>query len=166
MSFGTEVQMLPWLPNGAPPQSRIKFCGAYTLSPGSNAYFSYATGNLGKTLHEIGIGYHRQFNDIFHMACSYDLSSTPNKRWKSTLKVGYALQSMEKSGALNAVRGFIDSACKLACYAELPLKEGLTMGYCAKFDFYKNVYDLGVSINMAPSSPAPTGRAQKRENRD
>jgi len=166
MSFGTEVQMLPWLPNGSPPQSRIKVSGAYTLSPGSNAYLSYATGNLGKTLHEIGVGYHRQFNDLFHMACSCDISSTPTKQWKSNLKLGYALQTIDKTGSVSAVKGFIDSAFKLACHAEHPLSSGYSMGYCAKFDFYKNVYDLGVSLNMGPSQqqqPQVTGKREKKQ---
>jgi len=148
--FGTEVQMVPWLPH-APPQSRIKVAATYSLGPSRHTFLNYATGNLGKTTHEICLGYVRQFSDIFQLACSYDLSSTQDQRWKSVLKLGYLLQ-LESPQAMFQVRGFIDSALKLVCLGDHPLGEGLTMSYSAKFDFLKNIYDLGLGINISPNS--------------
>jgi len=132
--IGTEVQMLPWLPH-EPPQSRIKVATTYSLNPSRHLFMNYSTGNLGKTTHELGLGYVRLFSDIFQMACSYDISSTPDQRWKSVLKLGYLLQ-LEAVQASIQVRGFIDSAMKLVCMGDYPLGDGLSMNYSAHFSIF------------------------------
>jgi hypothetical protein len=147
--IGTELQMLPWLPH-AEPQSRMKIAANYSFGPSRHTYFSYATGNLGKTTKEIGIGYVRQFSDIFQLACSYDLTATQDQRWKSVLKLGYLLQS-ESEKAVHQLRGFIDSAWKVVCIGDYPIGEGLSLNYSAKFDFLKNIYDLGVGVAISPN---------------
>jgi len=148
--FGTEVQTVPFLPH-TPPQSKIKFAGNYSLGPSRHAFWSYATGNLGKTLHEIGLGYVRQFSDIFQLACYYDLSATQDQRWKSLLKLGYLLH-LESPLAFFQLRGFIDSTLKLVCLGDQPIGDGISMSYSLKFDFLKNNYDLGIGINLSPIS--------------
>lgn len=146
--MGSEVQMLPWLPN-APPQSRIKFNAALSVNKYSHIYLSYATGNFGKTTQDIGLGYVRQFSPIFQVATSYDLTRSADKRWKSVGKIGYLLHSeMDKGQNAWSLRAFIDSSCKVAALGETPLKEGINLTYSAKFDYFKNVYDLGIGVNL------------------
>lgn len=147
LTMGTEIQALPWLPN-APPQSRLKVNFAYSLNKFSHCYLSYATGNLGKSTQDIGIGYVKQLSPIFQLATAYDLSCS-QERWKSVGKVGYLLHSeQEKGQGAWSLRAFIDSSLKLAALGETPLKEGINLSYSAKFDYLKNVYDLGVGVTL------------------
>lgn len=147
ITFGTEVQMLPWLPN-APPQSRLKVNLAYSLNHYNHCYLSYASGNLGKSTQDIGLGYVKQLSPIFQLATSYDLSCTQD-RWKSVGKIGYLLHSeQEKGQGAWSLRAFIDTSMKLAALGETPLKEGINLSYSAKFDYLKNVYDLGVGVTL------------------
>jgi len=155
LSVGTEIQALPWLPN-APPQSRLKFCGTYSIDQHRHCYISYASGNLGKTVQELGLGYVRQLSPCFQTAVSYDLGCSQDNRWKSLLKLGYLLHGeTDKAQSVYSLRGFIDSGCKLAALGEIPLKEGINFSWSAKFDYFKNIYDLGIGVNFASNGLTP-----------
>jgi len=156
LSIGTEVQMLPWNPTSPLPQSRIRFSSSYALNAFRAAFLSFGTGNLGKLKHDLTLGYVRQITEIFQLATSYDIMTTPDNRIKSVAKLGYHMKYDSASGPYS-VRGYIDTAWKLVCVAEQPLKEGLSLGYSTKFDFSKNVYDLGVTINLSNNTQNKDG---------
>jgi hypothetical protein len=138
-TLGTEIFFSP-----IQDAARLKFVSVAGNKETSGTWTtSYSTGLQGD---QVGVNYTRRVIRNLDMNVGTEIGFEPkNKSWSTNLKFGY-LFKLDNGGT---VRGSLDSNYSVATVVEEPLSDMMMVTFSGKVNVPKNIYDIGVGINLS-----------------